>query len=124
MGPGAYAITTEGMRPYDEVIDQIASSTNRPAALIRGILDPSLVVYRYTNRKTGRIRYATEQDIILNADDPEMEKAKWNRGEQIDLSEGLNAAKAISLGLADAEVRVHRGCCEKAWFHRNASAGV
>lgn len=115
-GPGAYAITTEGMRPYDEVIDQIASSTNRPSALIRGILDPSLVVYRYTNRKTGRIRYATEQDIILNADDPEMEKAKWNRGEQIDLSEGLNAAKAISLGLADAEVASTADAAKKLGF--------
>jgi membrane-bound ClpP family serine protease len=103
-GPGSYAITTEGLQPYDEVIDQIAISTNRPAALIRGMLDPTAVVYRYTNRKTGRIRYATEQDIILNVDDPEIEKAKWKRGEQIELSEGLDVATAISLGLADREV--------------------
>ncbi|MCH1440196.1 MAG: nodulation protein NfeD, partial [Rubripirellula sp.] len=102
-GPGAYAISTEGLQPYDEVIDQIATSTNRPAALIRGILDPTTVVYQYTNRKTGRIRYATEQDLVLNVDDPELEKAKWKRGEQIQLSEGLDAATAISLGLADGE---------------------
>ncbi|HBV66698.1 MAG TPA: nodulation protein NfeD, partial [Rhodopirellula sp.] len=30
-------------------------------------------------------------------------KAKWNRGEQIELTQGLNAATAISLGLADGE---------------------
>lgn len=102
-GPGGYAITAEGLQLYDEVIDQIASSTNRPAALIRGMLDPTAVVYRYTNRKTGRIRYATEQDIVLNVDDPEIEKAKWNRGEQIELGKGMDAATAISLGLADGE---------------------
>ncbi len=103
-GPGAYAITPEGLQAYDEVIEQIATSTNRPAALIRGMLDPTAVIYRYTNRKTGRIRYATEQDLVLNVNDPEIEKAKWNRGEQIELSEGLDAATAISLGLADGEV--------------------
>ncbi|MAI73729.1 MAG: nodulation protein NfeD [Rhodopirellula sp.] len=102
-GPGSYAITTEGLQPYGELIDQIAIATNRPAALIRGMLDPTTVVYRYTNRKTGRIRYATEQDLILDVDDPELEKAKWNRGEQIQLSEGLDAATAIALGLADGE---------------------
>ena len=102
-GPGSYAITTEGLQPYNEVIEQIATSTNRPAALIRGILDPTTVVYRYTNRKTGRIRYSTEQDLVLNVDDPEIEKAKWNRGEQIELSKALDAATAISLGLADGE---------------------
>ena len=102
-GPGSYAMTSETLQPYDEVINQIAISTNRPAALIRGMLDPNAVVYRYTNRKTGRIRYATEEDLILNVDDPDIEKAKWNRGEQIELSEGLDAATAISLGLADGE---------------------
>ena len=112
-GPGSYAITTEGLQPYDEVIEQIATSTNRPAALIRGMLDPTAVVYRYTNRKTGRIRYATEQDLVLNVDDPEIEKAKWNRGEQIELSEGLDAATAISLGLARRRSSIRSGCCEE-----------
>ncbi|HBV66638.1 MAG TPA: nodulation protein NfeD, partial [Rhodopirellula sp.] len=102
-GPGSYAISTEVLEPYEEVIEQIAISTNRPAALIRGLLDPTAVVYRYTNRRTGRIRYATEEDLVLNVDDPDIEKAKWNRGEQIELTQGLNAATAISLGLADGE---------------------
>jgi membrane-bound ClpP family serine protease len=71
--------------------------------LIRGILDPESDVYRYTNRKTGRIRYATEQDILLNAEDLAVEKAKWTRGERIELAEGLTVATAISLGLVDGE---------------------
>ena len=77
-GPGSYAITEEELQKYDELISQIAISTNRPSALLRGLLLPDMEVYRYTNRKTGRIRYATEQDIIYNAEDPEAEKAKWN----------------------------------------------
>jgi membrane-bound serine protease (ClpP class) len=102
-GPGSYAITQEGLKKYDELIDQIAISTNRPAALIRGMLDPESEVFRYTNRKTGRIRYATEQDLTLNVDDPEIEKAKWQKGQRIELNEGLDAATAISLGLAEGE---------------------
>ena len=102
-GPGSYAITEEELQKYDELISQIAISTNRPSALLRGLLLPDMEVYRYTNRKTGRIRYATEQDIIYNAEDPEAEKAKWKRGELIELDEGLTTATAISLGLVDGE---------------------
>ena len=102
-GPGSYAITEEELQKYDELISQIAISTNRPSALLRGLLLPDMEVYRYTNRKTGRIRYATEQDIIYNAEDPETEKAKWKRGELIELDEGLTTATAISLGLVDGE---------------------
>ena len=102
-GPGSYAITEDELQKYDELISQIAISTNRPSALLRGLLLPDMEVYRYTNRKTGRIRYATEQDIIYNAEDPEAEKAKWKRGELIELDEGLTTATAISLGLVDGE---------------------
>ncbi len=102
-GPGAEAITPEKLDRYNELIDQIAISTKRPSALIRGLLDPDLVVYRYTNRKTGRIRYATEEDIAFGVEDPEAELAKWERGERVDLSDGLAPSEAISLGLADGE---------------------
>lgn len=111
-GPGAEAIDAADVRRYDELIEQIARSTKRPSALIRGLLDPSLEVYRYTNRKTGRIRYATEED--LRAEDlfrdgdelvegEEANRDRWQRGERIELGDGLSASEAISLGLADAE---------------------
>jgi membrane-bound ClpP family serine protease len=107
-GPGGEAMTKQKVEPYDELVEQIAVSTRRPAALIRGLLDPDLVVYRYTHRKTGRIRYATEEDIRRGAareEDANAELANWNRGERIDLSNGLSAAEAVSLGLADGESR-------------------
>lgn len=107
-GPGAESITQPKLNRYDELIEQIAISTKRPAALIRGLLDPSLAVYRYTNRKTGRLRYATEEDIRRDAEeaeDPESERAKWNQGERIDLSDGLSSSQAVALGLADGESR-------------------
>ena len=102
-GPGADAITTADLQRYDELIDKIAISTKRPAALIRGMLDPSLDVYRYTNRKTGRVRYATENDIERFAEGPEAKLGQWNRGERIELDDGLTASEAIALGLADGE---------------------
>lgn len=107
-GPGGDAMSAEKLARYDELVDQIAVSTRRPAALIRGLLDPELVVYRYTNRKTGRVRYATEEDIIdgaETAEEAELERAKWDRGEQIELAGGLTANDAIALGLADGESR-------------------
>lgn len=107
-GPGAEAITPEALARYEELIDQIAISTKRPAALIRGLLDPDLVVHRYTNQKTGRVRYATEEDLARdaeNAEDPEAERAKWQRGERIELAAGLTSSEAVALGLADGESR-------------------
>lgn len=107
-GPGGETITPASLARYDELIDQLAISTKRPAALIRGLLDPNLVVFRYTNQKTGRVRYATEEDLTRDAedaDDPEAELAKWQRGERIELADGLSPSQAIALGLADGESR-------------------
>jgi membrane-bound ClpP family serine protease len=102
-GPGSDAINQNTLMRYDELIDQIAASTNRPTSLIRGLLDPTMKVFQYTNRKTGRIRYATENDLTLDADDPAFEKAKWIRGERVQLEKGLTSQTAISLGLVDGE---------------------
>lgn len=103
-GPGAESIGADDMARYDELIEQVAVATKRPAALIRGLLDRDLVVYQYTNRKTGRIRYATEADIIrgtTTAEEAQTERDKWQRGEPIELSDGLTADQAVSLGLVD-----------------------
>ena len=104
-GPGAESISSEQLLRYDELIEEIARKTRRPAALIRGLLDPSLKVYRYTNRKTGRIRYATEEDLVRGVEDVAAETEKWVRGEAIELGNGLSANEAIALGLAEGEAR-------------------
>jgi hypothetical protein len=100
-GFGGDAIAGADVRRQREAIEQVARAAKRPDALIRGLLDPQLVVYRYTNRKTGRIRYATREDLLAGAEDPDAELAQWQRGEQIDLSGGISAARAVELGLAD-----------------------
>ncbi|QDT04457.1 hypothetical protein K227x_28480 [Rubripirellula lacrimiformis] len=102
-GPGAETISPDAVLRYDELIEQVASATNRPAALIRGLLDPELVVYRYEHVRTGRIRYATEDDLVSGVEDPEAERAKWQQGPRVELADGLTAAEAVSLGLADGE---------------------
>ena len=109
-GQGAETMSAEDMAAYDELITEIADQTNRPAALIRGILNPSLEVFRYQNRKTGRIRYATKDDLAAEVEaatesgaDREAEMSKWQRGERIELAEGVSATDAISLGLAEGQ---------------------
>ncbi len=102
-GPGADSFSPADLARYDELIDQIALSTKRSAALIRGLLNPEIVVYRYTHRKTGRIRYATEDDIVSGVEDAAAEQAKWQRGERIELDQGLTTAEAVALGLVDGE---------------------
>ncbi|TWT76408.1 hypothetical protein CA13_69020 [Planctomycetes bacterium CA13] len=102
-GPGAEAIDSAAVMQNDELIEEIARNAKRPAALIRGLLDPSLEVYRYTSRKTGRVRYATEEDLIRGVEDPVAERERWQRGELIELAEGLSASEAIAFGLAEGE---------------------
>ena len=104
-GPGGDAIDATDVAKYDELIDKIAQETKRPAALIRGLLDRDLVIYQYKNKKTGRIRYATEDGIVAESDDPDLERDRWIRGEQVELSAGLKVQDAIKLGLVDGEVR-------------------
>ncbi len=109
-GPGSQAIAKLDVAQHRELIDEIAQSTRRPAALIRGLLDPTLEVYRFTDRKTGRIRFATVDEIAENdageneAVQNEEELQRWHRGERIELAGGLTTTDAISLGLAEAEV--------------------
>ncbi len=104
-GPGSESIRGDQLDRYTELIEQIGRASQRPAALIRGLLNPDLVVYRYTNRKTGRIRYATEDDLVIDAEDVDAERQRWQRGEKIELADGLSANQAIALGLADGESR-------------------
>lgn len=100
-GPGGQAIDGDDLRPIEEAIDQIALDAGRPVALLRGLLDSSLKVYRYSNTKTGQIRYATEDDLALGAPEPEAERRQWKRGDLISLDKGLTATEAIELGLAE-----------------------
>lgn len=102
-GPGADNITSEDVEGYAELITQVARECGRPEGLIRGLLDPTLQVYRYTNIKTGRVRYATREDLVYDVEDAAAELARWQRGELIDMSEGVSAVRAVELGLAEGE---------------------
>lgn len=95
-GPGGTTIRLAELDELQAAIDRIARDSSRPASLIRGLLDPDLTIYRYDHRRTGEVRYATEQEV---ADNPEPDA--WRRGELLDLREGLPAARAVELGLAE-----------------------
>lgn len=102
-GPGGQAIDGADLRPLEEAIEQIASDTGRPMSLIRGLLNPQEKIFRYTNTKTGQIRFASEEELVRGADDPEAERRLWRRGDLVSLAGGLNAAQAIELGLAEGQ---------------------
>ncbi len=102
-GPGGQSIGSKEVQSVEEAIEQISIDTARPFALIRGLLDPTLRVYRYTNIKTGQVRYATEDELALGSDEPEEERKLWKRGDFIDLTQGLSAPEAIELGLAEGQ---------------------
>ncbi len=104
-GSGADAMTSEQVAAQRELIDFVASLTGRSETLIRGLLDPELTVYRYVNRRTGRIRYAVPLEIAGEIDAEKTGgRSDWKRDERIELSEGLSANRAIELGLADDSV--------------------
>ena len=107
-GSGGESLSGLSDRVSDEEIESIAKQTHRSAALIRGLLDPQQKVYRYKNRKTGQIRYATAMDLNIDKalggaaiNEKENDNPLWQRGEQINLASGLTAEQAIELGLAE-----------------------
>jgi membrane-bound ClpP family serine protease len=100
-GAGADEISPDDLDNHRELIESIARSTKRSAGLIRGLLCPDLEVHRYTNKKTGQIKYTTARDLIAGVDDPELERDRWEKGERIEMAEGLSADRAIELGLAE-----------------------
>lgn len=105
-GPGLATPQTKNLNP--EILDSIAaiaSKTGRSEGLIEGIVDPSVQIYPYLNRKTGAIIYSSEeslpQRLAADAEDPNLEIAKWDRQEPVDLSQGITARRAVELGLAE-----------------------
>lgn len=96
-GGGAQQIERGDVMDLREAIDQLAERTGRPAALLVGLIDSEAQVYRYTHRRTGRIAYF-EADRLDAA-----EGERWQRGERIEMADGLSAAEAVALGLAEGE---------------------
>ncbi len=118
-GPGAEAIDGKDLERHHELIEQIAKETKRSPSLMKAMLNPELEVYRYTDRKTGRIRYATADEIAGDSFDSELgvkelgekelgdnavDLERWQRGEKIELNQGISVSEAIKLGLVEAEV--------------------
>ncbi|MEL6110149.1 MAG: nodulation protein NfeD, partial [Planctomycetota bacterium] len=100
-GEGSDVVTIADLDNHAELIELVARNTKRPAGLIRGLLCPELEVFRYTNRKTGQVKYSTPEDLVADVDNAALERDRWEQGERIEFAEGLNAQQAIELGLAD-----------------------
>ncbi|MEM0925586.1 MAG: NfeD family protein, partial [Planctomycetota bacterium] len=94
-------LTLTDLDNHRELIETVSRATNRPAGLIRGLLCVELEVHRFTNKKTGQIKYTTDSELVAGTEEPELERDRWEKGERIELSEGLSAQQAIEFGLAE-----------------------
>ena len=105
-GPGSVVVDPQSIEDQSELLDLIAKRTGRSRSLIRAVLlsvttDGGGTVYTYTNNRTGAVAYAGVDDSATVLGDGQTVSPDWVRGEAIDLSEGLDAATAVRLGLAD-----------------------
>ncbi|MEM6471120.1 MAG: NfeD family protein [Planctomycetota bacterium] len=100
-GLGADAITLQDLDNHAELIESISRETRRPIGLIRGLLCSELEIYKFTNKTTGQIKFATEDELLEGAEDVELERDRWERGDRLELAEGIDAAQAIQFGLAE-----------------------
>lgn len=100
-GPGARTLDPRAVSQLAEAIDQIGSDARRPVAVLTGLLDPQLAVYRFTEARTGAVRYATEQQIAEEQEQAARQRERWQRGARLELEKGISGAQAVELGLAD-----------------------
>ncbi|MDM4016592.1 NfeD family protein [Roseiconus lacunae] len=115
-GSGTDVITITDIDNHRELIDQIARTTKRPAGLIRGLLCPELDVFPFTNKKTGQVKYCSEEELTAGAEDPQLERDRWERGERLDFADGIDADRAIELGLAEAKSESLEDAAARAGF--------
>lgn len=100
-GLGADSIDADVLSENEELLDLIATRTGRSVGLLRGLLDGSRTVHSYTNRRTGRIAYASKEDI---ENDQQWRREDWQRGEAIEMAEGIGAQESLAIGLIDGVV--------------------
>lgn len=78
--------------------DSLAAKTDRTASLLVAMIDPQIVVYRYTHRETVVVKLMSDAEAAEQPD-----PAKWRRGDEV-TSPGvtlrLSAEAAEELGVA------------------------
>ncbi|QDV68197.1 hypothetical protein Poly24_19060 [Rosistilla carotiformis] len=93
-GPGAASIDAAALDDLGEAIDQIARSTGRSPALLRGLLDRDLNVFEYRDARSGRVAYFSTAEHAARDDAP-----RWTRQGEVSLADGIAAEQALQLGL-------------------------
>ncbi len=109
-GGGAVRISSEEVKNLREPIEQIAGRKNQQWSLLMAMLDPDLMVYRYTQTGTDNSRYLSPEEFdatlaanALEGDDQANVAGAWVRGEAITTPGQvlqLDGRQAESLGVA------------------------
>jgi membrane-bound ClpP family serine protease len=101
-GPGAETFDEAKTRAVSEAIRQLAAQKSRRWSLPRAMIDPQLVVHRYTLRGTEVSEYFCQEELA-DQTDPD----RWSQGEQVTTPGkplSVEGSRAESLGLARATV--------------------
>lgn len=93
-GVGAQYIQAADVDELRRAFEEFERLSGRSSALLRGLMDPSLEVYRCLHVRTGEVAYLAE-------DDPRLADGTWQQGAIVELADGLSAEQAIELGLAE-----------------------
>lgn len=93
-GPGDTVIARDELDALLPPVQEMARIQNRDWSLPLGLVDRGLEVYRYTREGTGTQRYFCPEEVATRQDADE-----WQRGNAIDLQQGLTGLKAQELGL-------------------------
>ncbi|MGE3777127.1 MAG: hypothetical protein AB7F89_08090, partial [Pirellulaceae bacterium] len=96
-GPGEIFLSERDLEALRASASALAESTGGDWSLMVSLLDPDLVVHRYTHPDGGAARLLSEEEwrSLGNPDE-------WIRGEVLDTSDGLSGAELLSLDVADS----------------------
>jgi membrane-bound serine protease (ClpP class) len=92
----------EGWMPIENGasrIEAIAVRRQRNANLLLGLCDSDEPMYRWTNRRTGRVAYATAAQLEKDGG-----PQAWEQHEAIELRDGISGTNAVQYGLASAAI--------------------
>jgi membrane-bound serine protease (ClpP class) len=94
-GPGESVINERDQEAIQSSIAVLAADKGRDWSLVAALVDPTIVVHRYTRAGSGEVRYFSDAEIANQAD-----VDTWTRGEVVDTVEGISGRVAADVRLA------------------------
>ena len=97
-GPGESVINERDTEAIKSALTVLATDKGRDWSLMAAMIDPAMVIHRYTRAASGEVRYFSAEEFAIFAiqADPDA----WTRGDTVDVREGVTGRVAEELKLA------------------------